>query len=405
QAEFAEKRDRIADAIDRLLKRPDVVAVQEVVNLDVLRAVAEKLGGYTAFLEEGNDNRGIDVGYLVKDGVGVSDVRQLGKTAANPTTATCGDIAGRLFDRPPLLADIDAGGLKFTVVTNHFSSKAAPDACREAQAAFVRDQVKALEADGRQVVVTGDLNAFEDEGALGLLQDGQTTLTNQWSRAPAGERYSFQFSGRLQTLDHILVTDGLDSRIVDFRYAHFDNDYFERTPPDGHKVSDHDPPVLTLDNPKAPAPSEGSGDQSPGGGGAGGAQPPAGGTTPSPGGAGTPGFTGGDPRVSLLKGGLTLDRTRRLRLRVRNRNPFTVVADVRIETGGKPRAAALLGRVRAKIPPRATRTVTLGLSRTAAKRLRRSGRGGRAKVRITVRLRAPNGSIRTLAQTRAVRTR
>ncbi|MGI8593377.1 MAG: hypothetical protein ACR2ML_03250, partial [Solirubrobacteraceae bacterium] len=42
QAEFAEKRDRIADAIDRLLKRPDVVAVQEVVNLDVLRAVAEK---------------------------------------------------------------------------------------------------------------------------------------------------------------------------------------------------------------------------------------------------------------------------------------------------------------------------------------------------------------------------
>ncbi len=98
QAEYVEKRDLIADAIDRLLKRPDVVAVQEIVNLDVLRAVAEKLGGYSAFLEEGNDNRGIDVGYLIKVGVGVSGVRQIGKTAANPTAATCSDVAGRLFD-------------------------------------------------------------------------------------------------------------------------------------------------------------------------------------------------------------------------------------------------------------------------------------------------------------------
>ena len=46
---------------------------------------------------------------------------------------------------------------------------------------------------------------------------------------PAGEeRYSFHFDGRLQTLDHMLVTDGLRSRVDDFRYAHFDNDYFER---------------------------------------------------------------------------------------------------------------------------------------------------------------------------------
>jgi len=409
QAEYTEKRDRIADAVDRLLKRPDVVAVQEVVNLDVLRAVAEKLGGYTAFLEEGNDDRGIDVGYLVKDGVGVGNVRQLGKTAANPTAATSGDIAGRLFDRPPLVADVNAGGLEFTIFTNHFSSKRAPDACREAQAAFVRDQVKALEAAGRQVVVTGDLNAFEDEGALSVLQDGQTTLTNQWSRAPAGERYSFQFSGRLQTLDHILVTDGLDSRVVDLRYAHFDNDYFERTPPDGQKVSDHDPPVLTLE---APAKTGGSGGQSTGGNGGSGTQTPAGGeTTPPPGGAGStpsgaPGFPGRGSGVSLLKGGLTVDRTRRLRLRVRNRNPFTVIADVRIETrGAKARAAAQPDRARAKIPARATRTVTVNLSRSAAARLRRSGRGGRAKVSITVRLRAPDGSTRTLAQTLPVRMR
>ena len=47
----------------------------------------------------------------------------------------------------------------------------------------------------------------------------------------------------------MLVTDGLQRRVADFRYAHFDNDYYERRDlgADGHHVSDHDPPVLTLE--------------------------------------------------------------------------------------------------------------------------------------------------------------
>ena len=43
------------------------------------------------------------------------------------------------------------------------------------------------------------------------------------------------------------MTDGLKSKVGDFRYAHLDNGYFERDDPaDGHHGSDHDPPVLTL---------------------------------------------------------------------------------------------------------------------------------------------------------------
>ena len=143
---------------------------------------------------------------------------------------------------------MQARGLgEFTIFSNHFASKAAPDACREAQAAFVRDRVVELEEAGRRSVVAGDLNAFEDEGALTTLEDGTTTLDNLWDQAPEQERYSFAYQGRLQTLDHVLVTDGLKNKVGDFRYAHFDNDYFEREDPaDGHHVSDHDPPVLTL---------------------------------------------------------------------------------------------------------------------------------------------------------------
>ncbi|MDQ5822512.1 MAG: endonuclease/exonuclease/phosphatase family protein, partial [Actinomycetota bacterium] len=241
--EYELKKQRIVDAIDRLLLRPDVVALQEVVNLAILQDLAATLGGYTAFLEEGNDNRGIDVGFLVKSTVLFSNARQLGKEAPG----SCSDVAGRLFDRPPLAIDIAAPVVSFTIITNHFSSKSAPDSCRAAQAAFVRDRVAELEAAGSQVLVVGDLNAFEDESALTTLEDGTTTLTNLWSRAPEQERYSFAFQGRLQTLDHILVTDGLDSRVDGFQYSHFDNDYYERAlQPDGHKVSDHDPPLLTL---------------------------------------------------------------------------------------------------------------------------------------------------------------
>ncbi len=253
--EYENKRDRIVDAVDRLLRRPDIVGVEEVADLAILQDVAATLGGYTAVLEEGNDNRGIDVGFLIKDTVTLNGTVQLGRTAADPTTDSCGDVDGLLFDRPPLLVDVTVQGATFAVINNHWSSKAAPDSCRNAQATFVRDEVAALEAAGTPVVVTGDLNAFEDDSPLAILEDGNTTLDNLWDTVPADEAYSFQFAGVLQTLDHMLVTDGLAAFSPELAYAHFGSAYFDRqleqptlTGPfsDGHKVSDHDPPVLTL---------------------------------------------------------------------------------------------------------------------------------------------------------------
>ena len=248
QQQFDEKTARLTDAINDRLERPDVIAVQEVYDLATLQALAESASGYTAYLKEGNDERGIDVGFLVKDNVKVKDVTQYGKTAQGPEGFDCSDVDGRLFDRPPLAAEVQAKGFgTFTIFSNHFASKGSPDECRQAQAAFVRDRVAELESEGKRAIVAGDLNAFEDESALTTLQDGKTTLDNLWDQAPAEERYSFAFSGKLQTLDHILVTQGLKSKVGDFLYAHFDNDYYERqNPTDGHHVSDHDPPVLTL---------------------------------------------------------------------------------------------------------------------------------------------------------------
>ncbi|GAB1820115.1 hypothetical protein HerbRD11066_32790 [Herbidospora sp. RD11066] len=245
-AEYAEKKARLADAVDTLLKRPDIVAVQEVYNLAVLQDLAATLGGYTAYLQEGNDSRSIDVGFLVKDGVQVANVRQFDKN-----TAGCDD-SGRAYDRPPLAIDVTVKGLDFTVVSNHFKSKGgsgASGACQLQQAQRLAAQVKTLETAGRQVVVLGDLNQFEFEPPLAALASG-SSLTNLWGSAPAEFRYSSQYQGVLQTLDHVLVTDGLDGKVADFRYAPINTDYADRFT-NGHKVADHNPAVLTL-NGQAP---------------------------------------------------------------------------------------------------------------------------------------------------------
>ncbi len=238
EAEYTEKRDRIADAIVNLLDKPDVVALQEVVNLDITQDLADTIGGYDAYLLEGHDSRGIDQAFLIKDSVDASNVRQLGATQSG-----CDD-SGLLYDRPPLAIDITAGDLDLTVINNHYKSKSGPDSCRDAQSAYLGSQVADLEADGRDVVVTGDLNSFETDNAIKVLEQ-ESSLTNLWSRAPEGVRYSNHYQGQLQTLDHTLITDGLEDEFVDFRYAPISTDYADRFT-DGHKIADHNPMVLTL---------------------------------------------------------------------------------------------------------------------------------------------------------------
>jgi predicted extracellular nuclease len=277
-----EKITRSVDAIDRIMQRPDVIALQEVENDAVLQQLVTALnngesGGerYRGFLFEGNDERGIDNALLVKERVNPSNPRQLGRTEPEPETIPaeedCSDVEGLLFDRPPLAVDVTApNGLKFTVFANHFKAKGGGEQgdvegegggslCRQAQAEFVRDQVQQVVNNGGQAIVAGDLNSFEDEAPLRVLEaDG--LLDNQFDKEEPQQRYSFQFQGRLQTLDHILITQGLNPRYAEFQYAHFNIDYFEResgapgtVTNDGQRLSVHDPPILYL-NDLAPTP-------------------------------------------------------------------------------------------------------------------------------------------------------
>src|SRR5690606_19950387 len=101
---------------------PDVIGVSEVENLGALQALAARINadavalgqpdpGYVAYLMEGNDVGGIDVGFLVKAGdvaeglprVQVQSVTQVGATT-EWTYEGDGSVT-LLNDRPPLVLE------------------------------------------------------------------------------------------------------------------------------------------------------------------------------------------------------------------------------------------------------------------------------------------------------------
>ncbi|WP_027007011.1 lamin tail domain-containing protein [Conexibacter woesei] len=247
QAEIDAKTTRLANAI-KVLHKPDILAVEEVASEDSLKEVAAKVGGYQEVWRPSTDARHVAVGFLVRNGIDITDVRQLGVDATT-TESGCQDagVGTKLFERPPLEISVKVRDTRFTLIGNHWASQGHPEACREAQASFVASAVSGLENFGAQVVVLGDLNDFEDSTAISSDLVAETTLRNLWTKAPAQNRYSYSYNGMLQTLDHILVTKGLWKQTLGLQFVHFDNDYYERnetTSPT--KVSDHDPPVATL---------------------------------------------------------------------------------------------------------------------------------------------------------------
>ena len=86
---------KLSSYIHEVLRSPDILAVQEVESFSVLEDLADQIFDdtsgvvdYTAYLEEGNDIGGIDVGFLVRQGIAVStgDPARRGRAILPSTT-------------------------------------------------------------------------------------------------------------------------------------------------------------------------------------------------------------------------------------------------------------------------------------------------------------------------------
>ena len=299
---FANRLNKASLIIRTILNMPDIIGVEEMENLSTLQAVAAKIQQdagapqpiYSAYLVEGNDIGGIDVGLLVKTSrIAVTDVRQFGK---DTTFTEPGGMQATLNDRPPLVLDgsVRTSGkelpLQLTVIVNHLRSlngiddetSHPPDgprvrAKRLAQAHDLAGLIQSFQAEGKNVVSIGDYNALSvndgfvdvmgtilgtpappDQDVLG---DGTSEvsppLTDLLTMLPAEGRYSYSFDGDAQILDHIVVNEAIRPLVSNFVYAHDDADFpeiYRNDPNRPERLSDHDQALAYITVPTDTAP-------------------------------------------------------------------------------------------------------------------------------------------------------
>jgi predicted extracellular nuclease len=287
-AAFANRLNKASLAIRNVMRSPDILGVEEMENLTTLQAVATKVNGdavtaggadpgYQAYLVEGNDVGGIDVGFLVKSfRVSVVDVTQYNKdeTYINPNDG----LPELLNDRPSLIlratvARSSGPAFPITVIVNHLRSLSGVDdpvdgnrvrTKRRAQAESLANLIQARQtADPAENVISiGDYNAFQvNDGyvdVIGTIKGTPTPatdvvlassdlvnpdVTDLLDLLPADQRYSYVFDGIAQVLDHELVNAALLPRISRIVYARNGADFPETYRNDANRperISDHD---------------------------------------------------------------------------------------------------------------------------------------------------------------------
>ncbi len=158
--------------------------------------------------------------------------------------------------RKSLAVEFQFRGKTLFVVNNHWKSKREDDPVfgptqprhrasedqRAQQAAVIGRWVRDLSRLDplARVIVLGDLNDHEFRSPLRILEGAG--LVNLVNAAPAAARYSFNFRGNSQLLDHVLVSRSLhDEAKPEIEIVHLNADA-----PFGQRASDHDPIVVRL---------------------------------------------------------------------------------------------------------------------------------------------------------------
>lgn len=164
--------------------------------------------------------------------------------------------------RKPLAAQFTFNGRDVIVIANHFNSKGGdtplfgqtqpPTLSSEAQRINIAKVVNGFvsnilaEDPDANVVVLGDLNDFQFSNPIKTLKGN--ILENLIDRVPLKDRYTYNYEGNSQVLDHILTTkDIADDAQVEI--LHLNASYME----EHGRVSDHDPVLAQLNFDEEPA--------------------------------------------------------------------------------------------------------------------------------------------------------
>ena len=165
-----------------------------------------------------------------------------------------------LFSRRPvvLTATLDStctgtAAIEIAVITTHLKSQiggADADQRRLEQAQFISTLTDTLISGGStRVIVAGDLNDFEDSPTVLALTGGG--LLSTWNLVEPGQRFSYNYGGMSQALDHLIYSPALGGgRLLaagalglnaDFPFEPYSGD---NTVP--WRAADHDPVMTTF---------------------------------------------------------------------------------------------------------------------------------------------------------------
>ncbi|MEP6798671.1 MAG: endonuclease/exonuclease/phosphatase family protein, partial [Lapillicoccus sp.] len=286
------KYDALGAGVVTHLASPDVIAVEEIqdnsgatddgvvaadATIAKLTAAISAAGGpaySSASIDPVNDADGGQPGgnirsvFLYNPGR-VTFVSKPGGDSTTPVTVSTGadgspqlsaspgrvDPANAAWtsSRKPLAGQFVFGGKTVIVVANHFNSKGGDQTAdgrfqppnrssevqRTQQATVLNGFVKqVLDADARaNVVLAGDFNDYQFSGPVTTLTDNGATLTDLITTLPEHERYTYNFNGISQVLDHIFVSRPLTD--VQYDVVHINSEFSAQT-------SDHDPQVVRI---------------------------------------------------------------------------------------------------------------------------------------------------------------
>ena len=298
---FQKRLGKVSMAVRDLLNMPDIFAVIEAENLNVLKRLAERINAdavaagkpdpkYEAYLFEGNDPRGIDCGFLVKRSrVTAVSAKQFGKDERYKNPVTRNDDI--LNDRPPIMIEASFTDSKtsqpfaVTVVANHLKSFRGVDDPKDGPAVRMKKKLQAeflakwvnerqRANPNERILLVGDFNAFQfNDGLVDQIGTIKGTPTAKDAVLLSSEdlvdpdlvalvdlikldqQYSYSFDGNAQVLDHFIANAAMRKHLAGFGFLRVNADFPQVFREDGkrpERFSDHDVAVgyFTFDETK-----------------------------------------------------------------------------------------------------------------------------------------------------------
>jgi predicted extracellular nuclease len=190
---------------------PDVMILSEIEEASILDDLNDALGG--VYVERdisvGNDPRGVDIAAMSKFSfskiVYHADVNFTLQGTTNPTYRFARDAPEYHFT---------VGDQEVVLIGVHFRSKGPPDDAnkRLAEAQYVRALADSLVAQNENLAVgiLGDFNDLTGSPPFNAIAEGPPPLVDAAANVPEDDRWTFNFQGELELIDHVMLNPTLE---------------------------------------------------------------------------------------------------------------------------------------------------------------------------------------------------